>query len=240
MVENNLKINNDKTVCMLLGTNCMLKKQPHLNVKFNEQQLSQVKSFKYLGVTVDDNLKWDIHIEQMCNKLGKMVSYVSRLRQFVNMSELKLIYKSIVLPHFDYGDVVWQSASNNCLFQLQKIQNRAGRIILNVNPYSHNSTNQIHRSLGWDTTRERHKMHLVLFTYKVLNGMAPEYMNDMFSFKVSPYYSLRNQNDLCLPKHRTNYCKRSRDHSRTELLVNIMNYLTIYVKFPLSLPLNLN
>ena len=39
--------------------------------------------------------------------------------------------------------------------------------------------------------------------------MAPEYMNDMFSFKVSPYYSLRNQNDLCLPKHRTNYCKRS-------------------------------
>ena len=43
------------------------------------------------------NLKWDIHIEQMCNKLGKMVSYMSRLRQFVNMSELKLIYKSIVL-----------------------------------------------------------------------------------------------------------------------------------------------
>ena len=60
MVENNLNINNDKTVCMLLGTNCMLKKQPHLNVKFKEQQLSQVKSFKYLGVTVDDNLKWDI------------------------------------------------------------------------------------------------------------------------------------------------------------------------------------
>ena len=141
MVENNLKINNDKTVCMLLGTNCMLKKQPHLNVKFKEQQLSQVKSFKYLGVTVDNNLKWDIHIEQMCNKLGKMVSYMSRLRQFVNMSELKLILQIYCTTHFDYGDVVWQSASNNCLFPLQKIQNRAGRIILNVNPYSHTSTN---------------------------------------------------------------------------------------------------
>ena len=48
--------------------------------------------------------------------------------------------------------------------------------------------------------------------------MAPEYMNDMFLFKVSPYYSLRNQNDLCLPKHRTNYCNRS--FAYTELLVN--------------------
>ena len=40
----------------------------------------------------NDNLKWDIHIKQMCNKHGKMVSYMSQLRQFVNMSELKLIY----------------------------------------------------------------------------------------------------------------------------------------------------
>ena len=74
----------------------------------------------------DRDLKWDIQMEQMCNKLGKMVSYMSRLRQFLNMSELKLIYKSIVLRHFDYGDAVWQSANNNCLFQLQ---NKAGRII---------------------------------------------------------------------------------------------------------------
>ena len=70
----------------------MLKKQPHLNVKIKEQQLSQVQSFKYLDVSVDDNVKWDIHIEQMCNKLGKMVSYMSRLRKCINMSELKLIF----------------------------------------------------------------------------------------------------------------------------------------------------
>ena len=68
---------------------------------------------------VDDNLKWDVHIEQMYNKLGKMVSYISRLRQFLNTTEIKLIYKSIIQPHFDYEDVVWQSANNNCLCQLQ-------------------------------------------------------------------------------------------------------------------------
>ena len=122
MNKNNLKINYDKTVCMLLGTHDMLKKQPLLNIKIKEQQLSQVKSFKYLGVHVDEKLKWDVHIKQTCNKLSKMVSYLCRLRQFVNMSELKLIYNSIILPHFDYGDVVWQSASSNSLIQLQKFK----------------------------------------------------------------------------------------------------------------------
>ena len=155
MNKNNLKINYDKTVCMLLGTHNMLKKQPLLNIKIKEQQLSQVKSFKYLGVHVDEKLKWDVHIKQTCNKLSKMVSYLCRLWQFVNMSELKLIYNSIILPHFDYGDVVWQSACSNSLIQLQKIQNRAGRIILKVNPYSHTSTSQIHSCLGWQMIRER-------------------------------------------------------------------------------------
>ena len=208
MNNNNLKINYDKTVCMLLGTHNMLKKQALLNIKINEQQLSQVKSFKYLGVHVDEKLKWDVHIEQTRNKLSKMVNYLGRLRQFVNMSELKLIYNSIILPHFDYGDVVWQSASSKSLTQLQKIQNRAGRIILKVNPYSHTSTSQIHSCLGWKMIRERQTSHLILLTYKILNNMTPAYLKDMFKFKPSPY-SLRNEHNLFLPKPTTNYCKRS-------------------------------
>ena len=193
---------------MLLGTDNMLKKQALLNIKINEQQLSQVKSFKYLGVHVDEKLKWDVHIEQTRNELSKMVNYLGRLRQFVNMSELKLIYKSIILPHFDYGDVVWQSASSKSLTQLQKIQNRAGRIILKVNPYSHTSTSQIHSCLGWKMIRERQTSHLILLTYKILNNMTPAYLKDMFKFKPSPY-SLRNEHNLFLPKPTTNYCKRS-------------------------------
>ena len=208
MNNNNLKINYDKTVCMLLGTHNMLKKQALLNIKINEQQLSQVKSFKYLGVHVDEKLKWDVHIEQTRNKLSKMVNYLGRLRQFVNMSELKLIYNSIILPHFDYGDVVWQSASSKSLTQLQKIQNRAGRIILKVNPYSHTSTSQIHSCLGWKMIRDSQTSHLILLTYKILNNMTPAYLKDMFKFKPSPY-SLRIEHNLFLPKPTTNYCKRS-------------------------------
>ena len=116
----------------------------------------------------------------MCSKISKMASYLGRLSQYVNMSELKLIYKSILLPHFDYGDVIWQSASKRCLSQLQKIQNRAGRIITKVNPYSHTSSSQIHNRLDWQTHHDRQKTHLLLLTYKILNNMTQEYLKDRF------------------------------------------------------------
>ena len=85
----------------------------------------------------------------MCSKIGKMIGFLGRLRYFVNESILKLIYSSIILPHFDYADVVWQSASKKYLELLQKLQNRAGRVILKISPYSHTSTSHIHDILNW-------------------------------------------------------------------------------------------
>ena len=67
------------------------------------------------------------------------VQSIGRLRHFINESDLNLIYKSIIIPHFDYGDMVWQSATKSSLSLLQKLQNRAGRLIMKVNPYSHTS-----------------------------------------------------------------------------------------------------
>lgn len=67
-----------------------------------------------------------------------MIGFLRRLRYFINKSNLKLIYTSVIMPHFDYADTVWQTANNNHFDQLQKLQNRAGRIILQVKPGEHN------------------------------------------------------------------------------------------------------
>ena len=99
---------------------------------------------------------------------------------------------------------------------------------MKVNPYSHTSSSQIQCCLGWDTIQERQRFHLITFTHNILNNLAPEYMKDMFSFKISPY-SLRNQTDLCLPKPITNYCKRSfmyRAASEYNELLNDLRQIT--------------
>ena len=94
MKKNKLKVNCSKTVSMLLGTKYMLVKNNTLDLNLGGVRLTQVESYKYLGVHVDAELKWDLHIDHLCKKVGKMVNYLCRLKQFISASNLKSIYNS--------------------------------------------------------------------------------------------------------------------------------------------------
>ena len=65
-------------------------------------------------------------------KFSRLIVFIGRLRHVINESSLNTIYTNFILPQVDYGDV-WQSTSKSSLFSLQKLQNRAGRIIRKVN-----------------------------------------------------------------------------------------------------------
>ena len=205
---NKLKLNCEKTVDILFGTRHMLTKHNDLDLQIRGTKIRNVDSVKYLGIFIDNELKWNTHIEHMCSKIGKMISFLGRLRYFVNESILKLIYSSVILPHFDYADIIWQSASKKYLDLLQKLQNRAGRIILRIDPYSHTSTSYIHDILKWKKLSTRQKEHMHVMMFKIVNDLAPEYM--ILSFPIKSHsYSLRSKGNLSLPRPKTNNCKRS-------------------------------
>ena len=137
-----------------------------------------------------------------------MISFLRRLRYFINESNLKLIYSSVILPHFDYADTVWQSASKIHLDQLQKLQNRAGRIILQVKPYEHKSIYQIHDNLKWESLKCRRRRHMYSLLFKSFHELTPEYITQNFVWKEN-CYGLRSNDTLMLPKPKTNQCKRT-------------------------------
>ena len=205
---NKLRVNCSKTVCMLIGTKSMLNKHGTLNLRMNENPISQVDNFKYLGVHIDSELKWNLHIDELCKKVSKMISFLGRVGKFINESSLKLLYNAAIMPHFDYGDVIWHSAAQTNLDILQKLQNRAGRIILKVKFSEHKSISEIHDVLKWEMLKNRNKEHEYIMMYKILNDMSPEYLKEKFSFKISTY-NLRQNENLALPKPITQNCKRT-------------------------------
>ena len=100
----------------------------HLNI--DQAPLEQVHTFKYLGIWLDEKLNFNLHIEKLCNKTRRRLGAISRVRKYVTRDIALSLYKSLVVPHFDFGDIIYVHTSNDNLYKLQVLQNNACRIIL--------------------------------------------------------------------------------------------------------------
>ena len=86
-----------------------------------------VQTYKYLGITVDDHLKWHCHVSQVIQKLRRTSYALHHLRYCSNSNILNLVYSSLAESYIRYGIAAWGS-STHCT-QLQKSQNRLLKIL---------------------------------------------------------------------------------------------------------------
>ena len=208
MCKNRLSLNCDKTVCMLIGNRKLLNKHEILNLNVNSRILDQVHCVKYLGISVDEELNWNTQVNNVCNRVSKMISFLCRLSSIVDRRNMNLIYNSFILPLLDYGDIIWDSGKKFQTDRIQKLQNRASRIILSIDAHSHLSNQNLHQILDWDSLFSRRTKHLLLLVYKALNSLSPSYLSELFKIKETAY-SLRSEYNLRTQKPRSNYCKRT-------------------------------
>jgi hypothetical protein len=76
------------------------------------------------------------------------------MRPFVSDEVAKLLFNAMVLPLFEYADTVWANSYAVHLDRLQKLQNRAARIILKCKIRDVHVTDMLHK-LGWKTCAQR-------------------------------------------------------------------------------------
>ena len=98
-----------------------------------------------------------------------------------------LLYRALIEPYFDYCSPVWDGLSNELADKLQKLQNRAIRVITKSDYYS--SATALRGKLGWDNLCTRRKKQKLKFMFKTLNHQSPEYLKGLFK-PFSTDYSL--------------------------------------------------
>ena len=85
----------------------------------------------FLGVVLDDKLKFNEHINLICKKVSKSVGVMYRLSNYVPFSILKQIYYTLIYPYITYCNIVWGGTYDSHLYPLNILQKRAVRIINN-------------------------------------------------------------------------------------------------------------
>ena len=105
---NKLSLNiNLKKYIIFHSTNYSETNQPDLNLTIDNVDIERVRKFDFMGVTNTDTLTWRDHTSKLANKISKSVGVMSRLKFMLHEDTLKLIYNSLVLPHFYFSILAW-------------------------------------------------------------------------------------------------------------------------------------
>ena len=78
--------------------------------------------------------------------MGCGIRILERNRRFVGLEHLINVYRSIVEPYFTYCCNVWDSIGETLVDSLQKLQNRAARVIRGATYSKHSA--DIRMNLG--------------------------------------------------------------------------------------------
>jgi hypothetical protein len=125
---NKLTLNLSKTCFMVFPK---VKKQDEFEIIVNKVKLENVNSCKYLGVTLDNELKWSAHIESVYKKIIRFVGIFYKIRSNLPPEVLKSIYYAFVHPHILYGVELYANTYVSYSDKLSKINNKILRILQN-------------------------------------------------------------------------------------------------------------
>ena len=116
------------------------------------------------------------------------------------------VYQALIQPHFDYCCSVWDNFRETLSNKMQKLQNRAVRVITR-SPYDA-SASPLLESLHLDNLSLRRKKIKAKMMFKILNDDAPTYLRNLFTARGTRYTLRNSEIKLNIPKPRANYLKR--------------------------------
>ena len=143
-------------------------------------------------------MNFAVHISEMCKKASRKVGVLACLRNLIPVAAKLMIYKTSVLPHLMYCQLVWHFCKSSHSRKVECLQERALRAVYR------------NRTEPYETLLERAKLPTLLnrrlqdiaaLMYKVKNDLLPSSVTDIFSIKSSNY-SLRNT-DFNIPRVNT-------------------------------------
>ena len=209
LLSNKLTLNSTKTEFMLIGSRQKLSTlSESLELSIDNIPIKQVSTAKSLGILIDNNMAWHSHIDKLSKKIASGIGAIKRIRPFVSPEILHYIYNALVQPHFDYCSIVWGNCGKTLSERLQKLQNRAARI-LTSSSYDADARFLL-QQLGWKDLITQRQIQVALMVFKALNDLAPDHLSSMFTERSTSGYVLRDStNKLNVPLPKTNYLKRS-------------------------------
>ena len=146
-------------------------------------QLQITDSAKYLGVTIDSNLKWTKHYDNICSKANSTLAFLGRNLYCCPRPVKEACYKALVQPVLEYGCCVWDPHHQNHILKFEKIHKRAARFVTNNFSLIQGNTVKNMRELSWIPLEERRARIKLCTLFRAKLGLIDIPIQDLIQVK---------------------------------------------------------
>jgi hypothetical protein len=123
---NCMQANPDKFQAIAVGRKTHDKK-PEFNI--GQTKLSCDDVVKLLGIDIDYNLNFDVHISNLCRKAGRQLNIMKRIGQNLSKLNRLTIFHTFILSNFNFCPMAWHFCSTANTMKMEKLQERALRFV---------------------------------------------------------------------------------------------------------------
>lgn len=181
-IRNKLTISPSKSKSMLVGRQHKINKtEISLNLTLGDTLIEWVSSFTYLGLPIDQLLKFNAAIDHMHRKAAYRLKTLQLIRGSLTVYASLRMAKSMILPFFEYASLFVSAANESQLNKIQTLQNRILKLALHLNRL--HSTKDLHHRAKELTFKHRIAVNQMKFIARYLT-------------QTEPIFSLINQTDL--------------------------------------------
>lgn len=135
---------------------------------------------QYLGITIQADLKWNQHIQNVTAKASRTLGLLKRNIRVRETAPRELAYKALVRPQVEYASSVWDPPRNTntqstrqsgLAHQVEMVQRRGARFVCR-RYHNTSSVSSMLEQLQWPTLEERRRTTRLCMFYKIVHGLV--------------------------------------------------------------------
>jgi hypothetical protein len=161
---NRLSLNTSKTTVMLISSKPL---DRDVNIIMRGEQLKNVRCHRFLGVLIDDKLKFNDHMGKLCNSLSQSIGVMRRVAHIVPSNVLRNLYFSLIYSKLTYAITAWGSATATSLLRIRSLVNRAARTLHSPPDSSIGDAYRVNCIFTFD---ECYRYFLLVYMFRIVAG----------------------------------------------------------------------
>ena len=185
-----LALNGDKTEIVHFSSKFTGKGAvPRSDVYIGGVSISPKESVRNLGVIMDSSGTMSDYVAKVCKSASFSLWKIGRIRNLLDQSTTEKLIHAFITSRLDYCNSLLFGLPSHQIKKLQLIQNSAARLITGTRKFEH--ITPVLKTLHWLPVQQRTKFKMLCITHKILQGVAPAYLEELLTKHV-PGRSLRN------------------------------------------------